>query len=166
MVFKSTHSFIIHSKPTYTIDFISSLIPKAYCKISLLLANGSRHVLEGLVDQCCKGWALHPATRTSDRCLPTNCQPYFVAGSSLTPVFTICHCLLALLLSQDLTPFSGNHPGATNKATFFPACFIGPSPAAQRADDKQKSPWFPGKGSADGARFSRHRDINAGGFLQ
>lgn len=140
------HSFIIHSTSAYTTDFISSLIPKVYCKISLLLANGSRNVLEELVDQCCKGWSMDLATRTSDRCFPTNCQPYFVAGLFLIPLFTICHYLLALLLSQNLTPFSGNHPGATKKATPPPpACFVGPSPAAQRADDK-KSLWISRKG--------------------
>lgn len=108
------HSFITHSKSTYTIAFYHLPIPKAYCKISPLLANGSRNVLEELADQCCKGWALDPATRTSDRRLPTNCQPYFVAGPFLIPLLTIGRYLLALLLSQNLTPFSGNHPGATN----------------------------------------------------
>lgn len=84
-------------------------------------------------------------------------------GLFLTPLFTIYHSLPALFLSQNPTPFPGNQPRATNKA-MFPVCFI--SLAAQRADDKQKTPRFPGEGSADGAPFSRHQNINTGGLLQ
>lgn len=161
-VYQITHSST-HNKSVHDVDFIGSLIPKIYCIISFLLANESTDVLEESVSQCWK-FSARPQG-TSDRCFFTNCQQYFMAGLFLIPLFTIYHSLLALFPSQNLTPFPGNQRRATNKA-MFPVSFIRPSLAAQRADDKQKAPWFPGEGSADSVLFSRHQNINTGSLLQ
>lgn len=73
-----------------------------------------------------------------------------MAGLFLIPLFTIYLLFLALFLSQNPTHFPGNQLRSTNKA-MFPVCFVRPGPAAQRADDKQQAPRFPGEGGADSA---------------